>query len=59
MASTRKRKAVVAFIIVELLEDPNDRVKRGKTRELLKERAEKEMFHTVIQLSLQGTPAFK
>ena len=59
MAWTRKCKAVVAFIILELLEDPNDRVKRGKTRELLKERAEKEMFHTVIQLSLQGTPAFK
>ena len=58
-ALTRKRKAVVAFMILELLEDPNDRVKRGKTREWLKGRAEKGMFQTVIQLSLQDTPAFK
>ena len=58
-ALTRKRKAVVAFMILELLEDPNDRVKRGKTREWLKERAEKGMFQIVIQLSLQDTPAFK
>ena len=59
MALTRKRKAVVAFMILELLEDPNDRVKRGKTREWLEERAEKGMFQTVIKLSLQDTPAFK
>ena len=59
MALARKRKAVVAFMILELLEDPNDRVKRGKTREWLKERAEKGMFQTIIQLSLQDTPAFK
>ena len=58
-ALTRKRKALVAFMILELLEDPNDRVKRGKTREWLKERAEKGMFQTVMQLSLQDTPAFK
>ena len=51
-----KEKAVVAFMILELLED---RVKRGKTREWLKERAEKGMFQTVIKLSLQDTPAFK
>ena len=43
-------------MILELLED---RVKRGKTREWLKERAEKGMFQTVITLSLQDTPAFK
>ena len=36
-----------------------DRVKRGKTREWLKERAEKGVFQTVIKLSLQDTPAFK
>ena len=36
-----------------------DRVKRGKTREWLKERAEKREFQTVIKLSLQDTPAFK
>ena len=59
MALTSKRKAVVAFVILKLLEDPNDRVKRGKTREWLKERAEKGMFQTVIQLSQQDTPAFK
>ena len=62
MALTRKRKAVVAFTILELLEDLNDLVKRGKTREWLewlKERAEKGMFQTVIQLSLQDAPAFK
>ena len=46
-------------MILELLEGPNDRVKRGKTREWLEERAEKGMFRTVIQLSLQDTPAFK
>ena len=51
-----KEKAVVAFMILELLED---RVKRGKTREWLKERAEKGMFQIVIKLSLQDTPAFK
>ena len=43
-------------MILELLED---RVKRGKTWEWLKERAEKGMFQTVIKLSLQDTPAFK
>ena len=43
-------------MILELLED---RFKRGKTREWLKERAEKGMFQTVIKLSLQDTPAFK
>ena len=43
-------------MILELLED---RFKRGKTREWLKERAEKGMFQTVIKLSLQATPAFK
>ena len=59
MTLTRKRKAVAPFMILELLEDPNDRVERGKTREWLKERAEKGMFQTVIQLSLQDTPAFK
>ena len=59
MALARKRKAVVAFMILELFEDPNDRVKRGKTREWLKERAEKGIFQTIIQLSLQDTPAFK
>ena len=49
-------KAVVAFMILELLED---RVKRGKNREWLKEQAEKGMFQTVIKLSLQDTPASK
>ena len=43
-------------MILELLED---RVKRGKTWEWLKERAEKGMFQTVIKLLLQDTPAFK
>ena len=43
-------------MILELLED---RVKRGKTWEWLKERAEKGMFQTVIKSSLQDTPAFK
>ena len=42
--------------MLELLED---RLKRGKTREWLKERAEKGVFQTVIKLSLQDTPAFK
>ena len=46
-------------MVLELFEDvlPNDWVNRGKTREWLKERAEKGMFHTVVQL--QDTPAFK
>ena len=43
-------------MILELLED---RFKRGKTREWLKELAENGMFQTVIKLSLQDTPAFK
>ena len=43
-------------MILELLED---RLKRGKTREELKERAQKGVFQTVIKLSLQDTPAFK
>ena len=59
MALTRKRKAVEAFMNLEPLEDPNDLVKQGKTKEWLKERAEKGMFQTVIQLSLQDRPAFK
>ena len=42
--------------MLELLED---RLKRGKTREWLKERAEKGVFQTVSKLSLQDTPAFK
>ena len=46
-------------MILEWLEDPNDYVKLEKPREWLKERAEKGMFQTVIQLSLQDTPAFK
>ena len=46
-------------MILELLEDPNDCVKQGKTREWLKEQAVKGMFQTVMQLSLQDTPAFK
>ena len=58
MSPTRKRKALVAFIL-ELFEDTNDGVKRGRTREWLKERAEKDMFQTVLQLSMQDTPAFK
>ena len=58
MSLTRKRKALVAFIL-ELFEDTNDGVKRGRTREWLKERAEKGMFQTVLQLSMQDTPAFK
>ena len=41
-------------MILELLED---RFKRGKTREWLKERAENGVFQTVIKLSLQDTPA--
>ena len=52
MALTRKRKALVAFMILELFEDTNDGVKRGRTREWLKERAEKGMFQTVLQLSM-------
>ena len=43
-------------LILELLED---RLKRGKTREWLKERAQKGVFQTVIKSSLQDTPAFK
>ena len=43
-------------MILELLED---RVKRGKTREWLKEGAEKGVFQTAIKLSLQDMPAFK
>ena len=50
IALTRRRIAVVAFMILQLLEDPNDRVMRGKTREWLKELAEKGMFQTIIQL---------
>ncbi|XP_068684921.1 uncharacterized protein [Montipora foliosa] len=59
MALTHKRKALIAFMVLELLGGPNDRVKRGKTSEWLKERSEKGIFQTVIQLSLQDTPAFK
>ena len=59
MALIRKRKEVVAFTILELLEDLNDLVKQRKTSEWLKEGAEKGMFQTVIQLSLQDAPAFK
>ena len=43
-------------MILKLLED---RFKRRKTWEWLKERAEKGMFQTVIKSSLQDTPAFK
>ena len=43
-------------MILELLEV---RVKWGKTRQWLNERAEKGMFQTVIKLSLQDAPAFK
>ena len=43
-------------MILELLEDG---FKRGIPREWLKERAEKEVFQTVIKLSLQDMPAFK
>ena len=43
-------------MVVQLLGDENDVLKWGKTRE----RAEKSMmYHTIPQLSLQDTPAFK
>ena len=43
-------KAFVAFMILALFEDTNDAgVKRGKTREYLRERTEKGMFQTVLQ----------
>ena len=55
---TRKRKALVAFMIQDLFEGTNDGVRRGKNREWLRKRAEKVIFQTVLQLSLQDTPAF-
>ena len=59
MVLTRKRKARKEFMVLELFEGVNDGVKRRKTREWLRERAEKGMFLTLVQLSLQDTPAFK
>ena len=58
-ANTQTKSGCSVYDSRAVTEDPNDRVKRGKTREWLEERAEKGMFQTVIQLSLQDTPAFK
>ena len=47
-------KALVAFMILELFEDTNDGVKRGKTRECLRARTEKGMFQTVLHRHLRS-----
>lgn len=46
-------------MVVELFEDEYEGAKRVKNKELLRERTEKGLFHTVVQVSLQDTPAFK
>lgn len=44
-------------MVVELFEDEYEGAKRVKNKELLRERTEKGLFHTVVQVSLQDTPA--
>ena len=46
-------------MVVELFEDAYEGAKRRKNGEWLRERTEKGLFNTVIQLSLQDTPVFK
>ena len=48
-----KRKVLVAFVMLELLEEENESIKRGQTREEWRERVEKSTFHTILQLLLQ------
>ena len=46
-------------MVPELLEGENDGIKRGQTRKRLRERVEKGMFHTILQLLLQDTPQIR
>ena len=60
-ARARKRKAVAALTILNILEEGEERGwKRGKTREWIKRREEKGYFNNIIQeLSIEDTAAFK
>ena len=60
-ARARKRKAVAALAILNILEEGEERGwKRGKTREWIKRREEKGYFNNIIrELSIEDTAAFK
>ena len=61
METTRKRKAVAAMIILELLEGDEERNwKRGKTRKWIKRREEQGYFDNIVrELSIEDTAGFK
>ena len=60
-ARARKRKAVAALVILNILEEGEERGwKRGKTREWIKGREEKGYFNNIIQeFSIEDTATFK
>ena len=53
VSGTRKRKGLVAFVVLKLLVDANSGVKREKSRKRLRDQAEKRLFPTAEQLSLE------
>ena len=61
MATTRKRKAVAAMIILELLEGDEERNwKRGKTRKWIRRREEQGYFDNIVrELSIEDTAGYK
>ena len=61
MATTRKRKAVAAMIILELVEGDEERNwKRGKTRKGIRRREEQGYFDNIVrELSIEDTAGYK
>ena len=61
MATMRKRKAVAAMIILELLEGDEERNwKRGKTRKWIRRREQQGYFGNIVrELSIEDTAGYK
>ena len=58
MSLVRRRKAAVAILILDLLDDEKSS-KRGKTREWIKKRKERRMFISPKELKMHDTRGFK
>ena len=54
----RKRRAVAALIILEIAEDDERVIKKGKTRKWIRRRKEKGYFDNIVrELSIEDTAA--
>ena len=57
---SRKRKAIAALSLLNLLEDNDRHWKRGKTRNWIKRRAQQGLFNNLVrELSIEDTAAYK